>query len=85
VQGPIDAVGGDHRDVHQHPKAIMSAAMEIWCKGMCSNCMVIRVIPTVSGKAVATPAAERQSIRKSAMIMTMMTASTKERMKWWMR
>ena len=46
MQLAVDAVGGDDRHVHEHPEAMMSAAMEICCSGMSSICMPINVMAT---------------------------------------
>src|SRR6185295_10059041 len=63
------------------PNAMMSAAMEIWCNGIPASAMPPNVIATVSGIAVATTNAERQSIRNKATSTTTTTASMKQRMK----
>ena len=65
------------------PKAMMSDAMEICCSGMFSSLHArSSVIATVSGIAVASTSAERQSIRNKPTMITISTASMKHLTKW---
>ena len=65
----------------RRPSEMMSAAMEICCKGTPRAAMPRRVIALVSGIATATTSAVRQSMSSKATSKTTMTASMKQRKK----
>jgi len=56
---PSEATTGTSTSI---PSAMMSAAMEICCNGICSICMPTNVMATVSGIAVASTSAHRTLI-----------------------
>jgi len=80
-----DEVDGDatlaHFSIDRDRQALIpmiKAAMEIWCNGTPSSAMPPRVSASVSGMAMATTSAVRQSIRNRQTSTTTNTASLKQ-------